>query len=260
MRSDGVSARAVLWWYSRFSRLISAHSASLPTAMRRRSLSWAGIPPWYAPDRRSAQRGAHLAQALDPLLDRRVGGEEAGDALALEGLDDVERLGCLVDLHWDVRRPLLEAQQGAGQRLGVAADRRAAGVGRVLALARDRELDDARGDRRQQDHRQRGDQAERRVVVVAEPEHHVGEVGDRGADRRGDRLDQDVAVLDVRQLVREDAAQLVIGEQVEDPARHRHRGVLRVAAGGEGVGLVLRDHVEAVSYTHLRAHETDSYL
>ena len=93
--------------------------------------------------------------------------------------------------------------------------------------------------------RQRGDQAERRVVVVAEPEQHVGEVGDRGADRRGDRLDQDVAVADVRELVGEDAAQLVLGEQFGDPAGDRDRGVLGVAAGGEGVGLVLGDHVEA---------------
>ena len=65
------------------------------------------------------------------------------------------------------------------------------------------------------------------------------------ADRRGDRLDQDVAVADVRELVGEDAAQLVLGEQFGDPAGDGDRRVLRVAAGREGVGLVLGDHVEA---------------
>ncbi len=87
--------------------------------------------------------------------------------------------------------------------------------------------------------------SERRVVVATEPEQHVREVGDRGADRRGDRLDQDVAVADVGQLVGEDAAQLVLGEEFGDPAGHGDGGVLGVAAGRESVRLVLGDHVEA---------------
>src|SRR5262249_32330727 len=99
----------------------------------------------------SGHAWAHLAQPFDPLLDRGVGREEAGKALGREGLDDVERLGRLVDLHRHRRRTLLEAQQGTGQRLRVAADFGAAGVGRVLALARDRQLDDRGGDRRQQE-------------------------------------------------------------------------------------------------------------
>ena len=52
-------------------------------------------------------------------------------------------------------------------------------------------------------------------------------------------------LLDVRELVRDHAAQLVLGEQLGDPAGDGDRGVLRAAAGREGVGLVLRDHVEA---------------
>ena len=52
-------------------------------------------------------------------------------------------------------------------------------------------------------------------------------------------------LLDVGELVGEDAAQLVLGEQFGDPAGDGDRGVLGVAAGGEGVGLVLGDHVEA---------------
>ncbi len=49
----------------------------------------------------------------------------------------------------------------------------------------------------------------------------------------------------MRELVGEDAAQLVLGEQLGDPAGDGDGGVLGVAAGGEGVGLVLGDHVEA---------------
>ena len=52
-------------------------------------------------------------------------------------------------------------------------------------------------------------------------------------------------LLDVGELVGDHAAQLVLGEQLRDPAGHRDRGVLRAAAGRERVRLVLRDHVEA---------------
>ena len=65
----------------------------------------------------------------------------------------------------------------------------------------------------------RGDQAERALVVAAEPHQHVAEVGDRAADRRRDGLDQGVAVADVGELVGDDAAQLVGREQLGDPAR-----------------------------------------
>ena len=122
-------------------------------------------------------------------------------AAAGERLDDVEALGRLVDLHRDRLAALLEPQQRRGEALGVAADLGAGRVGRVLALAGDRELDDRRGDRGEQDQRQRGDQAQRALVVAAEPQQHVAEVGDRAADRRGDRLDQRVAVADVGELV-----------------------------------------------------------
>ena len=81
--------------------------------------------------------------------------------------------------------------------------------------------------------------AERRLVVAADPEQHVGDVGDRAADRGGDRLDQDVAVADVAELVGEHAAQLVLGEQLEDALGDRDRRVLRVAPGREGVRLLL---------------------
>ena len=58
-------------------------------------------------------------------------------------------------------------------------------------------------------------------------------------ERSGDRGDQDVAVVDVGQLVADDAAQLALVEQLQDPVGAADRGVARVAAGGEGVGRVV---------------------
>ena len=78
------------------------------------------------------------------------------------------------------------------------------------------ELDDRRRDRRQQHHRERPDQPERAVVVAADEQQHVGDPGDRAADRRRDARGQDVAVADVGQLVGEHAAQLGLAEQLRD--------------------------------------------
>ena len=65
--------------------------------------------------------------------------------------DHLDRLhAALVDLHRLGLDAALEAQQRARQRLGVAAELGAAGVGGVLALTRDRHLDQGGGDRREQ--------------------------------------------------------------------------------------------------------------
>ena len=80
----------------------------------------------------------------------------------------------------------LEALQRVGQRVRAAGDPGAGGVGRVLALPRDRELDDRRRDRRQEHHCQRSDEPERAVVVAAHEQQHVAQPRDRAADRGRD--------------------------------------------------------------------------
>src|SRR5687767_14863984 len=107
--------------------------------------------PWRLPRALwLAESRAHLPEAADALLDRRVGGEQARDPTTRERLHDVQRLGGLVDLHRDRLRPLLEPQERGSQRLGIAADLGPGRIGRVLALARDRELDQRSSDRSQQ--------------------------------------------------------------------------------------------------------------
>jgi hypothetical protein len=53
---------------------------------------------------------------------------------------------------------------------------------------------------------------------------------------------QDVAVLDVRDLVGQDATKFAFIQQRHQPPGHRHHAVCRIPAGGEGVGLVLGDY------------------
>ena len=97
--------------------------------------------------------------------------------------------------------------------------------------------------------REHADDAERAVVVVAaeqrRPDRDAHHERDRHRDRGRDRSDEDVAVLHVRQLVRQHALELVGREHVEDALGDAHDRVVRVAAGGEGVGLLLGRDVDA---------------
>ena len=57
-------------------------------------------------------------------------------------------------------------------------------------------------------------------------------------------ISEDVVVADVRHLVGDDALQFLAVHQLEQAPGHGDRGVLRVAAGGEGVGRVGVDDVD----------------
>ena len=74
--------------------------------------------------------------------------------------------------------------------------------------------------------------------IAKRDDHH-----DRRRQRRGDRADQDVAVLHVRQLVREHAFELVVGQDLQDAFGGGHGRVLGIAAGGERVRRRLRNDV-----------------
>ena len=101
----------------------------------------------------------------------------------------------------------LDLAQRADESVRTAGNRRAAGVGVELAGARDRRLNQHRRNRRQDDRR---DQRERvgalavvaAVAAAAEEHREARNHHDRGGQRRRHRADQDVAMLDVRQLVR----------------------------------------------------------
>ena len=103
----------------------------------------------------------------------------------------------------------------------------------VLAAAADRHLDDAGGERAEDDQRQARQHVAALAVAPAEQHRQLREVGqerDDGRERGGDRADEDVAVADVRELVAEHAAQLALVEQLEDALGDADGGVLRVAA------------------------------
>ena len=60
-----------------------------------------------------------------------------------------------------------------------------------------------------------------------------------------EQREADVEVADVAHLVADDALQLLAVELLEQPGRHRHAGVLRISAGGEGVRRRVVDDPDA---------------
>ena len=77
-----------------------------------------------------------------------------------------------------------------------------------------------------------------------EPQEEVGEDRDRPDQHADDQREADVEVADVRQLVGDDALELLAVELLEQAGRDRDRRVLRVAAGGEGVRRRVVDDVD----------------
>ena len=85
------------------------------------------------------------------------------------------------------------------------------------------------------------------VTRAATAEHEpplrdVRERGDRAGEGRGDRLQEHVAVLDMRELVRDDPLELLAIDQAHEPLGHADHRVLGVPARREGVGLLVRRH------------------
>ena len=68
----------------------------------------------------------------------------------------------------------------------------------------------------------------------------VGEEGDRAHEHADEQAEADVVVLDVRELMADDALELLAVELLEQSRRDRDPGVLRVTAGREGVGRACR--------------------
>ena len=82
------------------------------------------------------------------------------------------------------------------------------------------------------------------ALAAAEPEREARQRGDRRGDGGGDGADQNVAMQHVAQFVRDHAFELAVVHQLQNARGERDRGVVRIAAGGEGVGRRLRRDVE----------------
>ena len=147
---------------------------------------------------------------------------------------------------------VLDLLECCGEVVRVAADLCAALIRAVLARARDRHLDECRRNRR--DDRRCDEPDDTAVVVViagtptAEDRRPLGDargIGDDGRHRRRDGRDEDIAVLDVRELMSEHARDFIVVERSHQSRRDSNRRVRRVASRRERVRRILVDDVDA---------------
>ena len=207
----------------------------------------------------SVTRQAHGAgkrlKGCNPVFDVGMGREQVVHPLPGQRIDDEHmghrRIGFGV-LIGDNLRAVRDFRQRARQRVGIAANFRAKPVGRVFARAADRHLHEHGGQRRENGQRNRADHARPIAAIAAKQQAPLGDGGDRTRERRSDRHGQRVAIFDVRQLMRDHARQLLPGQHGHQPGVDGHRRIFGIAPGGEGVGLVFVDHVDA-RHRQLRA-------
>ena len=127
---------------------------------------------------------------------------------------------------------------------GVPAMLGAAGISSKLSRPGDGHLNQKRGKRRQNYHREQRDRIVSALAILATTAvatkqrgevRHTSNHHDRGRHRRGNRTDQNVAMLHVSQLVRNDSFQLVLAQHLQDALGRRHRRVRRVPSGSKRI-------------------------
>ncbi|MNH99663.1 hypothetical protein D3C73_524420 [compost metagenome] len=113
-------------------------------------------------------------------------------------------------------------------------------VGRIFARTADRHLHQ-HGSEGCHDHRnQHADKSQRVAVILAvsaKEESEIAEHGNRTGKRRGDRHDQRVTVLHMRQFMRHDTRDFLMRQTLQKTGRSRDCGVFRVTAGRERIRL-----------------------
>jgi hypothetical protein len=151
-------------------------------------------------------------------------------------------LGAFVRDHGCRARNLLKR---GGEPERIAADLAAHLVGLVFAAPAYRHLDDHGRKGRQDHHGDLHDRMRPVVAASAEQEAELRQRRDGAGERRGDRHDERVAILDVRKLMGHHACQFLAAQKTDDARGGGDCRILRVAPRREGVGLVLIDQIDA---------------
>ena len=147
-----------------------------------------------------------------------MGGEQIVDAVARQRIDDEHVRGGGISFRLEIRdlmRRALDLHQRRCQPHRLTGDARAEIVRGVFAGTTDRHLHQHGADRGEDHHQDRADDARAVVVAVASEEHaELRQHRDRTRDGRGNRHQQRVVVLDMGELVRDHAGELLAAELV----------------------------------------------
>ncbi len=176
-----------------------------------------------------------------------MGAEERRHLATREGIDDEQMRTRGIVLGIGVRQGTggrLQPPECARQGQRLARDPCTRLVGAELAGARDRKLHQHRRQRRKDDDENDAQNTQRIVAVVPEEQGKVGKHRNGAGNDGGQCHHQRVTVPDMAELMGDHAFQLVVVQNLEQPAGRRNRGMLRIAPGGKGVGLVGFDHID----------------
>ena len=193
----------------------------------------------------------HRHQRGDAVLGRRMGGEEVVHAGAGERIDDEQmrrRRDCVRRSTFGIARRRVRdcasAEASAAGRPLISAPARSAEYSRVRLIAICTSIA-ASGATIAATSTPTMPSGIVVVAAAAEEEGEIGEHRDGAGDGRGDGHGQRVAVLHMAELVRHDAGDLLARQRLEEAGGGADGGMLRVAAGGEGVRLRVVGDVDA---------------
>src|SRR5919202_434650 len=160
-------------------------------------------------------------------------GEEPRQTFLCEGIDGVERLRRGAALELDELVCLLEAHEGVCEAVRRAAEAGRNRIGGILALRRQQKV-----------HERGGHRAEHEEESSGEPSAEATRLYESGRDHDGGRLDDDVAVADVGEPVRQPSFELSRGQRRDEPCADGKRGCAWAAAGRERARVPVRDQVQ----------------
>ena len=168
-----------------------------------------------------------------------MSGKEPGQS-AGQGIDDIHLGRGRVDLHGSLPVVAVELLQGASQGMGAAGDGGSGRIGLVFTAAGDGHLNQGRGQRGDNHHRQGCHGIAVFVIAPAaedkSPLGHGCQVADGACHYRCHGADQDVPVTDMAQFMGNHSLQFLPAQYVHDAAGDGDGGMLRITAGGKGVG------------------------
>jgi len=187
------------------------------------------------------ERTGHQHQRRDPLLDRRMGGEQAREPRLLRRIVQEHAAQLVRRLELRLARHLA---QGRDHGVRVLGQLHRPGVGHIFPRPRQGHADD--GGQAEADHADgQSDQDQRHGVLVVPAaaaahieqaaEHQFGHHADDPCEDRGDHHGPHVLVDDVGQLMRQDALHLVAVQGLHQAARDGDAVVALVQAGRIGV-------------------------
>ncbi len=137
---------------------------------------------------------------------------------------------------------ILDFLQGISQIIRIAANFTAIMVGLILTRTADGHLNQHSGNRCQNNHCQSGNRVAAILVIrVAKEGQKLCRVGDNRCHHSRNRSRQDIAILNMGELMGQDARELIVVQHIHDSRSNSHGCMVRIAARGKSIWHIAVD-------------------